>query len=336
MLVLCQGVLDILCQIIVIGQIVCLRNRYLRNSYLRNRGCRNDRNIVNTVALHITDQGFSHLQRIFPTVFRVGVTSLEDDLRHLRIGIHGGRQRLSRGRALKGKLTVVISLVQDQTGRIDIDGGIQTAVSICDLRGCIGTAVAVGQRSVLQSIQRHKAQIANAVALIFANKNVARLQVGVQISAPTADSQSGAHIQAQIYGRQMGHGFPTETAIQTAAVVAEQIDIVTGVCFHRFGLPTFVGYETFQLGQLLQDLRFLDHTVSQLPEIFLGSFRGGKSAGQQQGLQTPLGSGNGNDLDYVFAVRIFLHGGTAFNTVMLTDGLTHNKLIQKGGDQFRL
>ena len=189
---------------------------------------------------------------------------------------------------------------------------------------------------MLQGIQRSEAQITDTVALILTDKNIARSQIGVQISVPTADRQSGAQIQAQIDSGQMGHGFPAEPTIQAVPIAAEQIDIVAGACFHRLDLPTVVGQKAFQLGQLLQNLSFLDNAVSQFPEIVLGGCGRRKSACQQQSVQTPLRSRNGNDLKYVFAVRIFLHGGIASHTVVLADGLTHHKLIQKRTDQLWL
>ena len=90
------------------------------------------------------------------------------------------------------------------------------------------------------------------------------------------------------------------------------------------------------LGKLQKQAGFLDGVFSQFFEIFSSSTGIFVSAGQQQSVQLLLGSRDGNDLDYVFVIRILLHGRAAAHAVMIADGVANDETIQQGRDELHI
>ena len=305
-----------------------------RGSGRLDRG-RNNGGVVDDVALHITHQGLAHFDGVLPAVSGIGGAGFENDLGHFVVCVHGGGQLTGGRMVLEGKLTVVVDLVQDQTHCIGIGSGIQRRQGIMELRGRIAAAVLGGKAGVFQGFQIHKAQITDAVFPLTDEEDIGGLQIHVHIACPAADGQGRAQIQAQVHSAQVGHSIAAQELLQRTLVGADQIDLVAQlVVIHGNDLPVLVGQEALQLGQLLQQLRFLDNTVRQFLEIFhsgCGIFVG---AGQQQSVQLLLGSGDGNDLDYVFIIRIFLHGRAAAHTVVAAHGVAHDKAVQQRRNEF--
>ena len=126
-------------------------------------------------------------------------------------------------------------------------------------------------------------------------------------------------------------------ALQGAVVGGQQIDLITQlIVIHGNDLPGVAGHETVQTGQLLVQLYLLNHAVGQVLEIVQGACGILESACQQQGVQLTLGSGDGQDLDDVFVIRILLDCGAAAHAVVVADGITHLEAVQQGRDEFLL
>ena len=188
-----------------------------------------------------------------------------------------------------------------------------------------------GQRS-----QADKAQVTDAVLLVVSQVNVAGAQVGVEITAATADGHGGAQIKAQVHSAQVGHGVLPQQPIQGGAVGSQQVHIKAGTFLHGDDLPVFIGQETLQPGKPLQQHSFLHDALGKFLEIFCGAVPILESTGQQQGFQLGLGRGDREDLNDIFFPGFRPHGRAAADAVMVADGIAHQKAIQQGGDQFRL
>ena len=133
----------------------------------------------------------------------------------------------------------------------------------------------------------------------------------------------------------MRHGTAAHETIQCLLVTAQQVDLVTQiVILHGDDLPAFVGKETFQFGQLFQSFRFCDHLVGKRLEVIQCGCGILICAGEQQGIQLRLRTGDGNDFQYVFLIGILFHGRITADTIMTAQGAANGETVQHGGDDF--
>ena len=153
----------------------------------------------------------------------------------------------------------------------------------------------------------------------------------------TAGGESGADVQAQIYSLQMGQGVLLQMAVQGAVIGSQQIDLVAQlVVVHGNDLPGFTGHKAIQTCKLLMQLDLLDHAVGQILEILQGASGVLEGACQKQCVQLALGSGDGQDLNNVFVIRILPDRGTTAYAVVAADGIAHLEAVQQGRDEFLL
>ena len=296
-----------------------------------------DGNIIDPIPLHIGSQCFSHFRRILPTLVGIRIDGLHDDLGQFIVRIPGRGKGLFRRLLLEGKASFVVDLIQDHTDRIGIHGQIQGRHGIKNLRGRVDAAVFVRKGRIAQGVQVHEAQVSDAVLLLIGNKHIGRLQVHIEGIGLPADIQRSTKIQTQIDCFQMGHRIFPNIFVQRTLVSTHQIKLKTKApAGNGLHLPAFVGQKAVQLGELLKKLRFLHHILTNalvighcIGRIFIGT-------GQQKGVQLHLGSRNGNDLDYVFFVGVFLYGGMTADAVMVTYGVTKGESVQQRGDAFLL
>ena len=123
---------------------------------------------------------------------------------------------------------------------------------------------------------------------------------------------------------------------QSAFVSSHQIHLIAqALAGDGHHLPALIGQKALQLGQLLQKLRFLQHVFAHLAEVLHGIGRVFVGTGQKQGIHLGLRSGDGDDLNNIFFVCVFLDGRTAAYTVVLAHGLPHGETVQQRGDQCR-
>ena len=135
---------------------------------------RDDECVGGFVALAVVEQGLLHFLRRLIAVLRLERAGLEDDLRHLIVGVHGRRQRLAghaqlvRGArgglfVLKRAVVAVIDAVEDHADGIDIGRRLDAAEQAEQLRRGIGAEHVLGHGAVFQLVDLRDTEIAQQI-----------------------------------------------------------------------------------------------------------------------------------------------------------------------------
>ena len=258
-----------------------------------------DGDVLGTVALHVADQGVAQLSGSLPAVSGIIGAGLGDDGGHLLVRTGGGHDGLTGGTALEpclpllltgeGETAQIVDLIEHQAQGVGVHGGIQAGVGIGHLGGGIDAPVPVGQRSILQRIHGHKAQITDAVLLIAEQIDVLGLQIHILPAGFPADGHGGAQVDAQVQGTQMGHGIAVHIPLQSHAVAAEHMDLIAHARLHRLHLEAVAGDKAPLLGKGIQSLDLSADALGQLLIIGPDSLGITENAGQKQRIYLDLG-----------------------------------------------
>ena len=287
-------------------------------------------NIIDGAPLHVIDQSLPHLGGILPPVSRIGSAGFQQDPGHFLIGSIGGGQGLGQ---ILGQSAVVEDLIKDHAQGVSISGTVQHGEIVQQLRGRITAAVFFRHGGIFHGVQGGKAQVADFIFLLVGNENVGWLQIDVHHPGLAAGSQRGTDIDAQVHRFQVGNRVAVHITLQGQPEAAEQANPVAGAVFlHGFHLAAFVGKESLQPGQILQQLNLPDQIAGGLAEIVSGLRRVFVGSGDQQCIQLGLGCGDGNHLNNIFSFGIFLHRGITANAIMVVYRCTDGKTIQQGRD----
>ena len=116
------------------------------------------------------------------------------------------------------------------------------------VRRCPAAAAALRDGTVAQRVHGNEANITDAVAAVVGDKDVAGLQIHIEVTGAAALGQGSAQVDTQIHSPQVGQGAVLKIPVQRPLIGAEQIHVAAGAVIHGNVLAFFVGKKSFQFG----------------------------------------------------------------------------------------
>ena len=332
-----EALLEVLRHVLRVGELyrldLLLCFRRVDRLVIRHKR-RHDQGVAQLVALHVIDKRLTEVLRRCVALLGLEGARLEDDLRHLIVGVHRRRKRLTGHAALvrrtrggllvlKRAVVAVEDAVEDEAGRVNVGRGVNGADQIEQLRCGIGAEHILRHRAVFQLVDLRDPEVTQYKVPLRAQINVRRLDVPVDKARRAQIDQRAAKVHPQIDRRELRHGVFAEIVGQRLAEFGQQIHVVSDGLLLRLDLIAAVAVEVGAARKCLERFQLLLIIRDDLLIIFLRLLGRGSRAGIDQRIDLSLGLRHGNMLENVSLAALCaphdIHGRTAAGTQALHD-----------------